>query len=249
MKGTELIVFDIDGTLTRSKTPIDSQMALLLCKLLGKYKVAIISGARYEQFQRQVVDHLICPEEKKKNLFILPATGTVFCDDKDEWVCHYDTQLSEEEKGRIIEAFETIFEESGFEKPAKIYGETVEDRGAQLNFSAFGQDAPIELKESWDPRGEKRVRMMEILKSKLPNFSMSFGGTTSIEVTRPGIDKAYGLKKLMKETGVAKEKILYVGDRLTPGGNDAPVLSLGITCLGVKNPEETKALISKFLES
>jgi len=82
----------------------------------------------------------------------------------------------------------------------------------------------------------------------LPGFSMRIGGTTSIEVTKAGIDKAYGLKKLMERAGVSKEKILYVGDKLFKGGNDAPVLTLGIECRTVTNPEETKKIIMKLLK-
>ena len=247
MKRFELIVFDIDGTLTRSKLPPDAEMAGLLCQLMSKYTVAIISGANYKQFRSQILDSLPCSSEHMKNLYILPADGTVFCYG-DGWRCENDAPLSTKEKERIKMAFENIFEELELERPHKTYGEIIEDRGSQLNFSAFGQDAPIELKEKWDPDNEKRERMINVLKRSLPGFSMRIGGTTSIEVTKAGIDKAYGLKKLMERAGVSKEKILYVGDKLFKGGNDAPVLTLGIECRTVTNPEETKKIIMKLLK-
>jgi len=247
MEKFDLIVFDIDGTLTRSKLPPDAEMAELLCQLMSKYTVAIISGANYKQFKSQILDNLPCQSEHMKNLYILPADGTVFCYG-DGWLCENDAPLSTKEKERIKTAFENIFEEVGLKKPRKTYGELIEDRGSQLNFSAFGQDAPIELKEKWDPDNEKRGRMINALKRSLPGFSMRIGGTTSIEVTKAGIDKAYGLKKLMERAGVSKEKILYVGDKLFKGGNDAPVLTLGIECRTVKNPEETKKIIMKLLK-
>lgn len=243
----DIIVFDIDGTLTRSKLPLDNEMAGLLCRLMEQYKVAIISGASYEQFKWQILDHLSCPPEKMKNLYLLPTDGTVFCNYGNEWQCQSDTPLSGEEKARIKTAFKNIFEESGLERPAQIYGELVEDRGAQLNFSAFGQDAPIELKEKWDPDNEKRERMVAVLKLSLPDFSIRIGGTTSIEVTKVGIDKAYGLNKLIEQAGVSKEKMLYIGDKLFKGGNDEPALNLGIACRAVRNPEETKQIILEFL--
>lgn len=242
-----MIVFDIDGTLTRSKLPLDDEMAKLICRLLEKYKVAVISGASYKQFKRQVLDRLKCSSENLKNFFLLPVDGTVFCRYENGWHCQYDAPLSGEEKERIKNSFKNIFEESGFEKPDKTYGETVEDRGAQLNFSALGQDAPIELKEKWDPSGERRTRMIEILKRSISDFSLRFGGTTSIEITRPGIDKAYGLNKLMKETGTPKSGILFLGDKLSGGGNDAPVSALGIESRAVLGPEETKAIILELL--
>src|SRR3989344_5478696 len=190
MEKFDLIVFDIDGTLARSKLPPDAEMAGLLCQLMSKYTVAIISGANYKQFKSQILDSLPCSSEHMKNLYILPVDGTVFCYG-DGWRCE--------------------------------------------------NDAPLSTKE-------KRERMINVLKRSLPGFSMRIGGTTSIEVTKAGIDKAYGLKKLMERAGVSKEKILYVGDKLFKGGNDAPVLTLGIECRTVKNPEETKKIIMKLLK-
>jgi len=247
MKKFDIIAFDIDGTLTRSKLPLDDEMAGLLCQLMEKYKVAIVSGANYEQFKWQILDCLQCQPEQMKNLFLLPVDGTVFCSYKSGWQCEYDAPLSGEEKARIRVAFENIFEESGFESPNKIHGELIEDRGAQLNFSALGQEAPIELKEKWDADGKKRAWMIETLKRTLPDFSMRIGGTTSIEITKPGIDKAYGLNKLMQRSGISKEGVLYVGDKFLRGGNDAPVLILGIECQAVKNPEETKKIVLELL--
>jgi len=247
VKKFDLIVFDIDGTLTRSKLPLDEEMADLLCQLLSKYKVAIISGASYEQFQWQILDLLKCSPDKMLNLFLLPVDGSIYCYEEDRWQCKYDEQLSEKEKGMIKRAFEDIFKKSGLENPEKIYGELTEDRGAQLNFSALGQDAPIEIKEKWDPDNKKRERMIEVLKQELPVFSMRIGGTTSIEVTKAGIDKAYGIKKLLAQTGILKEKLVYFGDKLFKGGNDEPVLKLGIECKAVSGPEDTKKVILELL--
>jgi len=178
----------------------------------------------------------------------LPVDGTVFCYDRDGWQCQNDAPLLPAERKRIQAAFRNIFEESGFVKPGNIYGELVEDRGAQFNFSALGQEAPIALKEKWDPDNKKRERMVEILKRTLPDFSIRIGGTTSIEVTKAGIDKAYGLNKLMELTGVSKGEVLYVGDKLFKGGNDEPALTLGIESRAVENPEETKKVILEMLE-
>jgi len=246
MKKFKTIVFDIDGTLTRSKLPLDEEIAKLLSLLMEKYQLAIISGAGFEQFKWQILDHL--PNGSKlENLYLLPTDGTVFCRYNGDWQCQADSAMSPEDKTHIAQAFENIFEESGLEKPKKLYGELVEDRGAQLNFSALGQDAPIELKEKWDPDNKNRELIIKILKNYLPGFSMRIGGTTSIEITRSGIDKSYGLKKLMKLTNFSKDDILYVGDKFSEGGNDAPVLALGIEYKEVKGPEETKKVILELL--
>jgi len=247
MQQFELIAFDIDGTLTRSKSAIDDEIAGLVCQLLEKYKVLIISGASYSQFQWQILDHLSCPSEKLKSLYLLPVDGTVMCFDEGSWRCEADEELSEEEKSEIRKAFGQALERTDVSKPEKIYGDRIEDRGSQMNFSALGQGAPLELKEKWDPDNSKRAHMIEALKQLLPNFSFHIGGTTSIEVTRLGVDKAYGLKKFSKFSNIPFNKTLYIGDKLFEGGNDAPVLTLGIECQVVKDLEETKKVIVGLL--
>lgn len=237
----------MDGTLTRSKSPIEAGMTELLGELLKKYKVAIISGATFKQFEWQVLDSLKSHEEVMKNLHLLPVDGTVSCLYNGTWQCKEDNLLSNEEKESIRTALDNIFEKSELEKPEEVYGEPIEDRGAQLNFSALGQEAPIEVKEKWDPDNKKREKMIEVLRPSLPNLSMRIGGTTSIEVTRQGVDKAYGLTKLMDRTTISKDKVLYVGDKLFAGGNDEPVMTLGVETQAVLNPEETKQVIKELI--
>lgn len=245
----DLIVFDIDGTLTASKLPIDSEMAILLSKLIEKYKVAIISGANFEQFKWQILGFLKCSTERMKDLLLLPVDGTIFCSYKDDWQCKSDKPLSTQEKNHIRKTFENVFQDAHLEQPDKIYGELLEDRGSQLNFSALGQDAPPELKEKWDPDNSKRKRIIDVFKPALLGLSTRIGGTTSIEIAKSGIDKAYGLNKLMRLTGISKENILYIGDKFFEGGNDAPIKTLGVEYREVKEVEETKEIILELLRS
>ena len=72
-----LIVFDLDGTLAESKSPIDPEMAARLGALLSIVKVAIISGGAWPQFETQLVSNLP-RDERLKNLSLLPTCGTQF---------------------------------------------------------------------------------------------------------------------------------------------------------------------------
>lgn len=252
----ELIAFDIDGTLTVSKSPlednplVDGDMSDLLNKLMERYKVAIISGASMKQFEIQVLSHLTKDEDKLKNLYLLPTNGTTLCTyDGTTWKCPPVNALTEEEKRQIFDAFYKMFEEVGFEIPDHLYGEILEDRGSQVTFSAFGQKAPIELKETWDKDHQKRAEMIKVLAKHLPDFAAHIGGTTSIDVTRQGIDKAYGLNNLLEYLKLPKESLLYIGDELFEGGNDEPALRAAGECKQVKDPEETKQVIKGLLEA
>jgi phosphomannomutase len=54
----KLIVFDLDGTLAKSKSSLDAEMSTLLSALLGVVKVAVISGGNWTQFQKQLLSLL-----------------------------------------------------------------------------------------------------------------------------------------------------------------------------------------------
>ncbi|MDP3244074.1 MAG: HAD hydrolase family protein, partial [bacterium] len=93
----------------------------------------------------------------------------------------------------------------------------------------------------------KRKKLKALLKDLIPGFTVRLGGTTSIDVTRLGIDKAYGIKKLREILDIELEEMLFVGDALFPGGNDYPVKEAGVASIQVNNSGETKRVIQSFL--
>ena len=196
-----LIVFDLDGTIAVSKAPLDAEMATLLGGLLAVVKVAIISGGNWPQFQNQVLSHL--PQDALlKQLSILPTCGTKFYRYDSSWELLYSEDFTVKEKQKIVGSLGQTIAASGL-KTQRTWGEQTEDRGSQITFSALGQEAPIEAKEKWDPDFSKRKQMKVLLDKLIPEFSVRLGGTTSIDITKPGIDKAYGIRKLRDTLGIA----------------------------------------------
>jgi len=236
-----LIVFDLDGTLAASKSAIDPEMATLLTALLAEAKVAIISGGAFPQFQTQVLAHL--PDHDRfGNLSLLPTCGTRFFRYTDDWQKLYSEDLSAPQKQQIITALNAAVASAGF-AAKHVWGETIEDRESQITYSALGQQAPLDEKKTWDPDFAKRKKIQAILDGSLPDFSVRLGGSTSIDVTLPGIDKAYGIRKLRDVLAVPIAAMIYVGDALFPGGNDYPARETGAVCIQVRDPEETKRVI------
>ncbi|HEU5479681.1 MAG TPA: HAD-IIB family hydrolase [Candidatus Tumulicola sp.] len=237
-----LLVFDLDGTLAPSKSAIDSEMAGDLAALLASIKVAIISGGDFPQFQTQVLARLQA-DGHLSNLSILPTCGTKFFTyDAGTWRKLYSEDLDAQQKTAIVAALNQAVAESGF-KAEKTWGEAIEDRGSQITYSALGQQAPLDAKKVWDPDLSKRRRIKALLDPMLPQFSVNIGGETSIDVTLPGIDKAYGIRKLRDILGIPLDAMLYVGDALFPGGNDYPARGTGVTCIQVRDPDETKRVV------
>src|SRR5215213_2660323 len=240
-----MMVFDLDGTLAESKALLDPEMAALMARLMNVAKVAVISGADWIQFEKQLLTQV--PQDARlENLSILPTCGTKFYKHDKGWQKKYSEDFSNEERTRIIDGMEHALVASGF-KPEQTWGELIEDRGSQITFSALGQDAPVDVKKVWDPDFQKRQRIKAILDPILPDFTVRLGGATSIDITKPGIDKAYGIDKITQILGVEKEEMLFVGDALFPGGNDYPVKECGVDSIMTRDPDETKRIIETFL--
>ncbi|HEY4434329.1 MAG TPA: HAD-IIB family hydrolase [Candidatus Cybelea sp.] len=240
-----LIVFDLDGTLALSKAALDDEMAALLERLFAVIKVAIISGGDFPQFQKQVIDRLPAGSDFA-NLSLQPTSGTKFFRYDGQWTKLYSDDLTAEQKKKIEDALESAVAQTGFQ-PQQTWGERIEDRGTQITYSALGQQAPLDAKEKWDPDFAKRKAIKAILDTTIPEFSVRLGGTTSIDVTRPGIDKAYGIRKLRDVLGIPISEMLFIGDAVFPGGNDYPAVKAGADTIQVRDPNETKAVIQAII--
>jgi HAD superfamily hydrolase (TIGR01484 family) len=241
----KLIVFDLDGTLAESKSPLDAEMSALLHDLLGIVKVAIISGGGWPQFEKQLLSNLP-RDERMANLSLLPTCGTEFFRYSGDWKKIYSEDFTPAAKEKIIASLDKAVEVAGF-KVDKIWGEIIEDRGSQITFSALGQQAPLEEKLKWDSDFAKRKRIKSILDTLIPEFSVRLGGATSIDVTRPGIDKAYGIRKLRDLLNISLKEMIYIGDALFVGGNDYPAEEAGVVCIPVQDPNETKRVIEAII--
>jgi phosphomannomutase len=242
----KLIVFDLDGTLAGSKSPLDSEMPALLHDLLLTVKAAVISGGDWPQFEEQLLSKL-ADDQYLTNLSLLPTSGTKFYRyDDGAWKKIYSEDFNSEERDKILSSLKRAIEIADF-KILQIWGEQVEDRGSQITFSALGQHAPLEDKTAWDPDFTKRRKIKSILDTLIPEFSVRTGGSTSIDITKPGIDKAYGIGKLRDLLSISIKEMIYIGDALYIGGNDYAVEQAGVDCIPVKDPNETRLVIRTII--
>ena len=241
----KLIVFDLDGTLAESKASIDAEMATLLDHLLKIVKVSVISGGAWLQFEKQVLAHL-SKDQRLKNLSLLPTCGTKFYKYDSKWELLYSEDFSIEEKKKILSSLKQATETAEL-KPAKTWGDLIQDRGSQITFSGLGQQAPLEEKKKWDPDFAKRKKIKVLLDKLIPEFSVRLGGATSIDVTQQGIDKAYGIRKLRDVLGIAISEMIFIGDAVFPGGNDYPAKEAGALSIRVRDPHETKRVIEAII--
>ena len=244
-----MIVFDLDDTLTLTKSVVSPEVAELLVKLLALRPVCIISGSRFEQFELQILSSLKASPQLLYNLHLMPTCGTRYYRYKsDGWHQLYSEDLSEDERASAKRVLTEAALELNYWEP-RIWGERIEDRGSQVTFSALGQVAPPELKAKWDPVGAKKLKMRAYVAERLPGLEVRSGGTTSIDITKKGVDKAFGLRKLIEATGLQPEQLLFVGDSFAEHGNDYPAVKVGVRCIAVANHLETAELIEYMLDS
>ncbi|MFE9652668.1 HAD-IIB family hydrolase [Micromonospora sp. NPDC006431] len=248
MNDLRVVAFDLDDTLAVSKSQIDRRMAELLGHLLTEVDVLIISGGRFEQFEAQVLAHLELTEEQRSRLHLMPTCGTRYYRWRDgDWRLVYAEDLSEADKIRIVAALTESAKALGLWED-RTWGDIIEDRGSQITFSALGQSAPPQEKYGWDPDGSKKKRLRDAVAEQLPDLEVRGGGSTSIDVTRKGVDKAYGMRKLLECLDLKHDNVLFVGDRLDHGGNDYPVKAMGIRCHAVTCWEETADYVQVLVD-
>ncbi len=246
----KVIAFDLDDTLAITKSPMSDRMSEILVQLLEHYDVCIISGGKFEQFKKQVVDRLEAPAHKLNRMHLMPTCGTRYYrydEIRNDWEIQYAEDLTESEKENIIKVTEKASKDAGL-WPVKPYGDVIEDRGSQVSISFLGQQAPAEKKYEWaDKYSDERLKVRAIIAQQLPDFEVRAGGSTTIDITRIGIDKAYGMKKLTEAIDISKDEILFIGDKLDEGGNDYPVKAMGIDTIAVERWEDTAFVLEGIL--
>lgn len=240
-----VLAFDIDQTLNVAKTPIPPEMAAVLVQCLNYFEICPISGQKFDQFIIQIVDQLqkagVTPEQLA-HLHLFVAQGTQYYRfEHGDWQQVYNFPLKEEDVVKITTVLEESARELGYWEAGQLApgDEIIENRLSQVTFSALGQKAGTEAKYAWDPDTKKRQAIVARCREKLPDFLYEIGGTTSINVAAPGMNKEFGMTHLLEQLKVDKSEVLYFGDMTQPGGNDYPVVQMGIDTITVRSHEDT----------
>lgn len=241
----------MDDTLCIAKSPISARISGLLGELLNRYEVCVISGGNFTQFKIQIINQLSVGSEKLSKLHLMPTCGTqyyLYDSARREWVQQYAVNLTDEQKSRATSALMSSAQKLGLWEEHS-YGEVIEDRGSQVTLSALGQQAPSDKKYAWDPTGEKKIMIRDAVAPLVPDLDVRAGGTTSVDVTLKGVDKAYGIRRLIDVTGISMDEILFIGDKMNEGGNDYPVKAMGVDSIAVERWQDTASIIETLLKA
>ncbi len=241
------VAFDLDGTLTESKSSMAPEMGLALSVLIERLPVGILSGGWFPQFEKQCLPFF--PSDTRfENLFLFPSSASCcYVYANGVWKAYYDNAFSADERERVMHALDEALAETGLATPPpRVWGERIEDRGSQITFSGLGQKAPVAEKKKWDPDMKKRMPLRDALLKRLTGFSIAVNAYSSVDITREGMTKAYGVRRFSEILGIPIENMLYVGDALFEGGNDAVVTETGIPTHAVTGPADALFLIQEL---
>lgn len=244
------VFFDLDNTLADSFTTPSNEMFQKLTELLPRTSIAVVSAASFDRLSTVIVEHLSA--EYFHNLYLFPLNGTAgYQHANDSWNQQYYEELSSADRSLIRVSVIEALEATGIADPAQAKGELFIDRGTMIAFTALGFDAPNEEKVAWDPDRIKRQLLFDYLFGHHPELfehvDVAFGGRTGLDFTRKGVNKAYAVNWLAKNLNSMPSDMLFIGDALYEGGNDAVVIRTGIQTKQVANPKETLEVIKSIL--
>ncbi|MDP3735571.1 MAG: HAD-IIB family hydrolase [bacterium] len=229
----EAYFFDLDDTLTRSKTEIAPEMFYELLALARSVPVIVVSGATRQQIEKQIPHVSVLPRG-----MILAQNGNDATESGGAAFWH--AALRDTEKQEILTHVRSAAERMG----TPVNPATLEDRGCQISLSFVGHNAPREEKVRFDPDRSRRRELLAALPFRSMMCTVSIGGTTCLDYTRRGAQKGDNVRRLMEREGW--RSALYVGDALVPGGNDESVIGVCDT-RQVSGPRETASVIRELL--
>ncbi len=240
------IIFDLDDTLVEAFQAPTPEITSRLARLLKHVPVAIMSGASHKRLKEHIIETLPSDIDRSR-LFLFPDTAAQCYRFKDDnWIQEYNYEIDKEERATIITTIESLVPKIKHFKHITKMREHIIERPAQITFTALPHGTDAE-KLLWDPRGKKRAKLRKLLAKKLPHFEVLSVARTSIDITKKGIDKAFGVSWLASELNSRPDDMLFIGDALFPGGNDFVVMKTKIETKQVVNPRETAAIIDKLL--
>ena len=237
------VFFDLDKTLTASRSPMAAAHQELFEALCSKMDVVVVTGGNQAQIREQAT-----PRFDGKYLTLAQSGNHAV--EKNGTVLWNDV-LSSAQIEATMRFIETLKHHFGIN--VKDANDLVENRGAQISYSVIGFHESVEKKYAFDPDDSKRQAAIKALASEhaaliAAGVEVVPAGTTTYNFFALGKHKGFNIKRLLEQEKWAADECVYVGDALFPGGNDETVIGV-IPTQAVKDPDETFAFIQDKLLS
>ena len=233
--------FDLDNTLTRSKSHIEPEHIPVLKSLANRAEIIVVSGSTADTITTHLSDAL------RGEYHVLGQNGNR-AQGKDEQIV-WERLLSDGQK----EAAFAFIRHARRHLPLAVRDENdiVEDRGCQVAFSLIGHHEDIAKKEAFDPDHSIRHGLLRDLADQVStlesaNIEVRSGGTTNLDMFEKGRHKGYNVAAYIAHMRWNPDECIYIGDALFPGGNDETVVGI-ISTHAVKDYRETYQYLTRLL--
>jgi HAD superfamily hydrolase (TIGR01484 family) len=220
----KLIAFDLDGTLTQHKTPLDDMNRAVLDRLSQKYRLVMVGAGQCMRVYHQMGEYPIdimgnyglqyAKYDKEASALTIVHDLTLPCDRES------------------VDARVTMLREKyGF---TEFAGENVEFHPSGcVTFPILGTKANAEDKLAYDPDRSKRRKIYADVCETFPEYTVFVGGTSSFDMAPKPHNKYHALDLYCAEHGFAHNEVVFVGDDYGEGGNDESVYrsDFGFICV------------------
>ncbi len=253
-----ICLFDVDGTLTEARRPINKHMIDVLRELSFQTEIGLLTGSGLEYIKEQLWP-LLADQELSLNCHVLPCNGIEYFIPNPEAPGNFIEIHRNSMEGKLgFEKFQFVMAtilklqgqiaESDYDIP--FTGHHLQNRGSTLNWSPIGRNALHgdrqqfkAMDKIYNIRRTYLHKIREILRHhRIEDVTIKLGGDTSFDIYPTGWDKRYALKHFPETDW----DVFFVGDRCSPDGNDYEIFE-HLNPLGrsfeTSGPEETIEII------
>ncbi len=248
-KDKRIFIFDVDNTIADSYGPVHKNNAKIICNLLKVGKIVIFATDRSRNLiEEKVLALLPCDKKYFSQIHLLPAGGAAMYSWKEkDWVEIFAERMDSAQENTIVKMYKkalTTVDKNLLDTEPSILNKN----SLMLSCSALLPTASKQERLHWDPDQSKRKKIIQLIQNKLRGFDIGIGGSATINITMPQVNKAYGVEKLFKILDLSKRDSIFVGDAIYPGGNDYCMLETNIDTIPVENPDDTVNKLQMFLD-
>ena len=234
----KLVAFDLDGTLTQHKTPLDDTNRAVLEQLAQHYHLLMVGAGNAMRIFNQLGQ---LPIDIIGNYGM--QYGIYNAETKSIDVIRDDCVPCDREK--LTQKANAIREKYGF---TQFVGDAMEFHASGcVTFPLLGTKATLEEKLAFDPDRKKRRAFYEEVVQTFDEFCVFVGGTSSFDMAPKPYNKYYALDRYCKENGIDHDQVVFIGDDYGLGGNDEPVYKSDFQYITIDNyldfPEKVKELL------
>ena len=230
--------FDLDGTLTQHKTPLEDNNRAVLEKLAERYTLLMVGAGTCMRIHNQlggfpmdvIVNYGMQYAKYENGGLTLVRDSALPCINKER-----------------VESTVTAFREKyGFTEYA---GDNVEYHASGcLTFPILGTTARNEEKLKFDPDRKKRRAIYDEVCAAFPDYNVFVGGSSSFDMAPKPFNKYYALDLWCKENGFEHSEIAFVGDDYGCGGNDESVYKSDFKFITIDDYTKLSEVLAPWLD-